>query len=112
MVQRLSIVLLLFVVFMCFASCFDRDTILFHGIISGTVKDDQGQSLYGVEVKLEGVMVATTTTNTRGEFNFVNLAAGNYVVSVIIKGNVVDYQNLYLGENEVKTINFSISKVN
>ncbi|KAI2514321.1 protein of unknown function DUF11 [Fragilaria crotonensis] len=53
------------------------------GSISGTVKDDEGKPLAGVEIELQkpdGTVVATTTSGTNGVYTFPGVEPGSYVV--------------------------------
>ncbi|KAI2514176.1 protein of unknown function DUF11 [Fragilaria crotonensis] len=54
-----------------------------NGSISGTVKDDEGKPLAGVEIELQkpdGTVVATTTTGTNGAYTFPDVEPGSYVL--------------------------------
>lgn len=53
------------------------------GVISGDVTDDDGMPLQGVTVKLldaNDVVIATTTTDSDGDYEFMGLFAGTYTV--------------------------------
>ena len=57
------------------------------GTVSGVVKDDQGGVLPGVLVTLQGVDATQTyTTESNGDFRFLNLAPGPYKVTVVLPG--------------------------
>src|SRR5471032_205070 len=57
------------------------------GTVSGVVKDDQGGVLPGVLVTLQGVDATQTyTTESNGDFRFLNLAPGLYKVTVGLQG--------------------------
>ena len=57
------------------------------GNISGTVKDDQGGVLPGVLVTLQGNGPSQTlTTETNGQFRFLNLPPGTYSVTAALQG--------------------------
>jgi Carboxypeptidase regulatory-like domain/TonB-dependent Receptor Plug Domain len=56
------------------------------GTISGVVKDEQGGVLPGVTVTAQGVDATPFTTETTGEFRFLNLAPGPYTVTVALPG--------------------------
>src|SRR6266511_803427 len=57
------------------------------GSLTGTIKDDQGGVLPGVLVTVQGADATQTyTTETKGEFRFLNLAPGIYKVTVALPG--------------------------
>lgn len=58
------------------------------GSVSGQTVDAAGRAVAGQRVELVqlGVVVATSTTNSRGEYTFANVAAGSYVVRVVVNG--------------------------
>ena len=57
------------------------------GIIAGTIKDEQGGVLPGVNVTLAGSdRSATFTTESDGRFRFLNLPPGSYSVSAELPG--------------------------
>ena len=57
------------------------------GTVSGVVKDDQGGVLPGVLVTLQGADATQTyTTESNGDFRFLNLAPGLYKVTVVLPG--------------------------
>jgi hypothetical protein len=61
-----------------------------YGILSGTVVDESGVGLPGVEVKIQGPAMMgarTTITNTSGDFRFAQLNVGaKYEATFILKG--------------------------
>ena len=58
--------------------------------ISGQAVDAGGRALINQRVELvrDGQVVQTTTTGNRGEWTFANVAAGNYVVRIVVNGQV------------------------
>jgi hypothetical protein len=57
------------------------------GNLFGTTADEQGARLPGVSVTLGGIGAAqTATTDSRGEFRFLNLSPGNWTVSCELQG--------------------------
>lgn len=52
------------------------------GAISGTVREAGASGLAGVTVALSGAATGTTTTSATGGYQFQNLSAGQYTVSV------------------------------
>ena len=57
------------------------------GNITGTIKDEQGGVLPGVLVTLQGVDATQTfTTESTGEFRFLNLAPGRYKLTAALTG--------------------------
>src|SRR5439155_247624 len=57
------------------------------GNITGTIKDEQGGVLPGVLVTLQGVDATQTfTTESTGEFRFLNLAPGRYKLTAALAG--------------------------
>src|SRR5947207_1115907 len=57
------------------------------GNLTGVIKDDQGGVLPGVLVTAQGVDATRTfTTESNGEFRFLNLAPGPYKVTAVLPG--------------------------
>ena len=57
------------------------------GSVTGTVKDEQGALIPGVEVTLQGLDATRTFVSTEiGEFRFYNLAPGPYKLTVALPG--------------------------
>jgi hypothetical protein len=57
------------------------------GTVSGAVKDEQGGVLPGVVITVQGVDATQTfTTDSTGEFRFLNLAPGPYKVTAALQG--------------------------
>ena len=60
------------------------------GAISGETLDAGGRALVNLRVELvqAGEVVQSTTTGSRGEWSFTNVAPGDYVVRMVINGQV------------------------
>jgi len=60
------------------------------GTISGEAVDAGGRALVNQRVDLvqAGTVVQTTTTGVRGEWHFTNVAPGDYVVRIVMNGQV------------------------
>ena len=60
------------------------------GTVSGEAVDAGGRALVNQRVELVrvGEVVQSTTTGSRGEWSFVNVASGDYVVRMMINGQV------------------------
>lgn len=60
------------------------------GTLSGMVMDAGGRAVVNQAVELvrEGQIVQSATTGSRGEWSFSNVAPGDYVVRVVINGQV------------------------
>src|SRR5205085_12280256 len=57
------------------------------GSITGTIKDEQGALIPGVEVTLQGLDATRTFISTEvGEFRFYNLAPGPYKLTLSLPG--------------------------
>jgi hypothetical protein len=57
------------------------------GNLFGTTADEQGARLPGVSVTLGGIGAAqTATTDSRGEFRFLNLSPGNWTITCELQG--------------------------
>ena len=75
--------------------------------ISGTVSENTNNAnLAGATVKLKGKANATAT-NANGQFEFKNLPAGNYILSVSFLGYVAQEQTVNLQANA--TLNFKLN---
>ncbi len=64
------------------------------GSASGSVKDDKGNPLEGVTIELtdmQGDLVATTTTDKNGEYEFSNIPEGDYI---IVEKDPIDYLSI------------------
>ncbi len=64
-----------------------------NGVVSGTARSADGQPSTGATARLRnvqnGALTATTTTGPAGQFSFAGLAPGNYVVELVVGGQVV-----------------------
>lgn len=60
------------------------------GTIAGEAVDAGGRALVGQRVELVqgGLVIQTTTTGPRGEWRFTNVAPGEYVVRLVVNGQV------------------------
>lgn len=76
--------------------------------ISGKVTENNNKLLSGATIHLKG-KAFTTTSKEDGTFEFKNLPAGNYTVSVSYVGHQSQEQNVRLNDNVV--LNFSLSPI-
>lgn len=80
-----------------------------NGSLSGQVTDPSGAAVPGTNVRLldeKGMVVATTLSDSRGNYTFASLPAGAYNVefqSVGFKKNVVAQLNVGPGENQINS---------
>jgi ClpP class serine protease len=58
--------------------------------ISGEALDAGGRALASQRVELvqDGAVVSSTTTGSRGEWSFTNVRAGDYVVRIVVNGQI------------------------
>jgi len=69
------------------------------GTIAGQIKNDDGTSLEGVTVelkKLDGTVVATTQTDSNGNYGFENVPAGDYIIE---ETNLIGYASISDGDS-------------
>jgi Carboxypeptidase regulatory-like domain len=83
------------------------------GSILGTVTDSTGAVVSGASVSLTNAgtsAVRTTTTDAAGGYSFVNLEAGNYVVTVAGNGfKKATFSDLSLAAREAKRVDASLN---
>src|SRR5215471_18429540 len=82
------------------------------GNIYGTVVDQQGGVLPGVDVTLTAVSIGgqprTTVTDTQGQFRFLNLDAGTYKITTNLSGFNRMEREVIVTTGVNTTINFSM----
>ena len=80
------------------------------GVVAGTVVDAQGALLEGVSVQLlhDDAVVQTVATNSRGEFQFRNVAPGVYVVRASPPGLVPAAARLVVGERPMPPLRLAV----
>src|SRR2546425_1276537 len=85
------------------------------GNITGTIKDEQSGVLPGVLVTLQGVDATQTfTTESTGEFRFLNLAPGRYKLTAALTGfstRVREDLIVVLGGNVEVPINLAVAAI-
>ena len=85
------------------------------GGIAGRVADEQGGALPGVSVTIKGPGAPQTVyTNARGEFHVINLAPGEYSVSLALQGfAAVERENVAvtLGRDTELALSMTLSAV-
>ena len=85
------------------------------GGIAGRVADEQGGALPGVSVTIKGPGAPQTVyTNARGEFHVINLAPGEYSVSLALQGfAAVERENVAvtLGRDTELALSMKLSAV-
>src|SRR5579862_9587502 len=76
-------------------------------VISGRVADSSGAVLQGarVELKPKGT---TITTNERGEFTFINVSPGAYIVSISYVGFETFSQSVLVASTPVEAVNVQL----
>jgi len=82
------------------------------GNLYGTTLDEEGKALHGVAVTLTGPGTAkSSTSDSRGEFRFLNLSPGSYSLSLEAPGFDVVHRDLdvELGKNAVLSITLPIA---
>lgn len=70
------------------ASVMAQSAVNMRGTISGEAVDAGGRAVPGHRVELvqSGLVVQTTVTGSNGRFTFANVAAGDYIVRVLLNG--------------------------
>ncbi|HXH99904.1 MAG TPA: TonB-dependent receptor [Sphingobacteriaceae bacterium] len=78
--------------------------------VTGKVTDEQGITLPGVGVKLEGTTTHTTVTDGNGNYSFTNLPADSYSLSFTYIGFAKTMQQLTVRDGENSVINVSLKE--
>ncbi len=76
-------------------------------VISGRVADSSGAVLQGARVELQP-KGTTVTTNERGEFTFINVAPGAYIVSISYVGFETLSQSVLVASTPVEAVNVQL----
>lgn len=79
------------------------------GRIAGTVRDDQGQTLPGATVTLDGGMIAVTDAN--GQYAFENVAVGNHALTYALEGFECEDRNATVAAGQTATVDSVCSVV-
>lgn len=86
--------------------------------VSGTITDQQGAVIAGANVKLKNVETSesrTTSSNSDGFYDFQNVAAGKYNLTVEISGfkiGVVEKMSVSEGETAINDVSLEVSTEN
>jgi Carboxypeptidase regulatory-like domain len=82
--------------------------------LSGVVKDSNGQPLQGAEIRIQGSdtnRIGKIHTTANGRYNYPELEAGKYSVSLIVDGvTKASISNVTTKAGETQTLNFEILK--
>ncbi len=77
------------------------------GMITGRVADSSGAVLQGARVELQP-KGTTVTTNERGEFTFINVPPGAYIVSISYVGFETLSQSVLVASTPVEAVNVQL----
>src|ERR1700741_2468165 len=77
------------------------------GIITGRVADSSGAVLQGARVELQP-KGTTVTTNEHGEFTFINVPPGAYIVSISYVGFESVSQSVLVASTPVEAVNVQL----
>ncbi|MBV9618270.1 MAG: carboxypeptidase regulatory-like domain-containing protein [Verrucomicrobia bacterium] len=82
--------------------------------LSGIVKDSKGQPIQGAEIRIQGSdanKIGKIHTTANGHYNYPELEAGKYSVSLIVDGvTKASISNVTTKAGETQTLNFEILK--
>ena len=81
------------------------------GSVSGSVRDSTGAAVAGASVSLlnaQQLVLALTTTDGEGNYRFVNVAAGSYVIEAVGEGFNSQREAVKINENAA-TVNLSLN---
>src|SRR4051794_2949083 len=82
------------------------------GDITGTVKDSSGAVVANANVDITNLQTgykASTTTNSNGEYRFINLPAGHYSVQAASGGMKGGFADIQVDINKTQTVNITAS---
>jgi 5-hydroxyisourate hydrolase-like protein (transthyretin family) len=84
--------------------------------LQGIVKDAKGHPVQGADIRIEaantGKLLTTVTTNVSGRYSSEALAAGNYRVTLVVKGAVkASINNTTLAPGESTQLNFELKQL-
>ena len=82
--------------------------------LAGIVRDSSGQPIQGAEIRIQGSdanKIGRVHTKTNGRYNYPELEAGTYRVSLLLHGvTKADITNVRTKAGETQTLNFEILK--
>jgi VCBS repeat-containing protein len=82
--------------------------------LAGTVTNSSGQPIQGAEIRIQGSdanKIGKIHTTLNGRYNYSELEAGTYRVSLLINGvTKADIMNVRTKQGETQTLNFEILK--
>jgi hypothetical protein len=84
-------------------------------VLQGIVKDASGRPIQGADIRIEatntGRLLTTVKTDVSGRYNADGLAAGNYRVTLVVKGAVkASINNTTLVQDESTQLNFEVKR--
>jgi tetratricopeptide (TPR) repeat protein len=90
--KYINVAVMLFVLGMCAAPLWAQ----LEGIVRGTVKGQDGKPLAGATIQMYDSQTgrkASSTTNSKGEYSVNSVYAGNYKMTLSMKGSPIDEKN-------------------
>src|SRR6185437_11096811 len=107
MIKRITILTLLLALTVSARLAFAQALV---GSVTGKVVDEQGAVLPGVVVTLTGKTGAKTqTTDSQGEYRFLGLEPGNYVVKAALQGFVAKEQTTTVSIGQEAAVNITMT---
>ncbi len=83
------------------------------GILNGNVQDDLGRDLSGVFIQaiLNNLILATTLTDNSGNYSFLTLAPGNYMINPTLANYIGKPKSATLVSGQTVTLNFVLNEI-